>query len=125
MALACSGDSNGLISATRESKNLPATLNALFTSSCLPTTASTTSWRKRKSSRADENRQCVKRIRVPGKHGPVELSAVIFSQDTIIPQGILPTLPKATFDVVPEERKAVVVVTGDSPKPTAAEETRG
>ncbi len=62
---------------------------------------------------------------MPGKHGPVELSAVIFSQDTIIPQGILPTLPKATFDVVPEERKAVVVVTGDSPKPTAAEETRG
>jgi hypothetical protein len=52
---------------------------------------------------ADENRQCVKRIRVPGKRGPVELSALIFNQETIIPQGILPTLPKATFEVVPEE----------------------
>jgi hypothetical protein len=52
---------------------------------------------------ADENRQCVKRIRVPGKRGRVELSAVIFNQDTIIPQGILPALPKVTFEVVPEE----------------------
>jgi len=52
---------------------------------------------------ADGNRQCVKRIRVPGKRGPAELSALIFNQDTIIPHGILPTLPKVTFEVVPEE----------------------
>jgi len=52
---------------------------------------------------ADENRQCVKRIRVPGKHGPVELYALIFATNTIIPQAILPILPKATFEVVPEE----------------------
>lgn len=52
---------------------------------------------------ADENRQCVKRIRVLGKRGPAELSALIFNQDMIIPQGILPTLPKVTFELVPEE----------------------
>jgi len=54
---------------------------------------------------ADGNRQCVKRIRVPGKRGPVELSALIFNQDTIIPQGILPTLPKVTFELVPEPKQ--------------------
>jgi hypothetical protein len=54
---------------------------------------------------ADENRQCVKRIRVPGKRGPVELYALIFATNTIIPQAILPTLPKVTFEVVPEEPK--------------------
>jgi hypothetical protein len=52
---------------------------------------------------ADENRQCVKRIRVPGKRGPVELYALIFATNTIIPQPILPVLPKVTFEVVPEE----------------------
>jgi hypothetical protein len=54
---------------------------------------------------ADEKRQCVKRIRVPGKRGPVELYALIFATNTIIPHGILPTLPKVTFEVVPEEPK--------------------
>lgn len=52
---------------------------------------------------ADENRQCVKRIRVPGKRGPVELYALIFATNTIIPQAILPMLPKVAFEVVPEE----------------------
>ena len=52
---------------------------------------------------ADGNRQCVKRVRVPGKRGPAELSALIFNRDTIIPHGILPTLPKVTFGLVPEE----------------------
>ena len=71
---------------------------------------------------ADGDRQCVKRIRVPGKHGPVELSAVIFSQDTIIPQQILPTLPKITFETVPEHPKPMaVIVNSDEGKPTAAE----
>jgi hypothetical protein len=52
---------------------------------------------------ADENHQCVKRIRVPGKRGPVELYALIFATNTIIPQAILPTLPKVTFEVIAEE----------------------
>ena len=52
---------------------------------------------------ADENRQCVKRIRVPGKRGPVVLYALIFATNTIIPQAILPVLPKGTFELVPEE----------------------
>ena len=51
----------------------------------------------------DENRQCVKRIRVLGKRGPVELYALIFATNTIIPQAILPTLPKVTFEVIAEE----------------------
>ena len=74
--------------------------------------------------RADEDLHCVKRIRVPGKHGPAELSAVIFKQETIIPQQILPTLPKVTFEVVPEEPKPVVVVSPDVTEPTAAGEPR-
>jgi hypothetical protein len=45
----------------------------------------------------------VKRIRVPGKRGPVELYALIFATNTIIPQAILPTLPKVAFELVPEE----------------------
>lgn len=74
--------------------------------------------------RADGDRQCVKRIRVPGKHGPVELSAVIFNQKTIIPQQILPTLPKVTFEIVPEEPKPVVVVANsDEGEPTPAVES--
>jgi len=72
---------------------------------------------------ADEDRQCVKRIRVPGKRGPVELYAVIFNQETIIPQQILPTLPKVTFEIVPEEPEAVAVVANsDEGKPTPAAE---
>ena len=52
---------------------------------------------------ADEKRQCVKRIRVTGKRGPVELYALIFATNTIIPQTILPILPSATFEIVAEE----------------------
>jgi hypothetical protein len=70
---------------------------------------------------ADENRQCVKRIRVAGKRGPVELYAVIFATNTIIPQAILPTLPKVTFEVVPEEPKQPDVKASTSIKPSAAE----
>lgn len=73
--------------------------------------------------RADEDRQCVKRIRVPGKHGPVELSAVIFNRETIIPQQIIPTLPKVTFEVVPGEHKPMVVgANSDEAIPTPASE---
>jgi hypothetical protein len=71
---------------------------------------------------ADENRQCVKRIRVRGKRGPVELYALIFATNTIIPQAILPILPKATFEVVPEEPKRLDVKTSNSIKPSVVEE---
>jgi len=71
---------------------------------------------------ADGNRQCVKRIRVPGKRGPVELSAVIFNQDTIIPHGILPTLPKVTFELVPEPPKQSDLKASNSIKPSVVEE---
>ncbi len=75
---------------------------------------------------ADGDSQCVKRIRVPGKHGPVELSALIFQQSTIIPQQILPTLPKITFEIVPEEPKPVGVdANTDEGKPTPAAEPLG
>ena len=45
----------------------------------------------------------MKRIRVQGKRGPVELYGLLFATNTIIPQAILPMLPKVTFEVVPEE----------------------
>lgn len=74
---------------------------------------------------ADGDRQCVKRIRVPGKRGPVELSTVIFKQDAIIPQRILPTLPKVTFEVVPEPKPLMVVADSHKAKPTPAAEPLG
>jgi Putative helicase len=73
---------------------------------------------------ADENRQCVKRIRVPGKRGRVELYALIFATNTIIPQAILPILPKATFEVVPEEPEPVVA-NSDEVKLTPTPESLG
>jgi hypothetical protein len=74
---------------------------------------------------ADGDRQCVKKIRVPGKHGPVELSAVVFRKETMIPQQILPTLPKITFEIVPEPPKPVVVANSDEGDPTPAAEPLG
>jgi hypothetical protein len=72
---------------------------------------------------ADENRQCVKRIRVPGKRGPVELYALIFATNTIIPHALLPMLPKAAFELVPEEPKQtrVTVHTGEETPTTAVQ----
>lgn len=71
---------------------------------------------------ADENRQCVKRIRVSGKRGPVELYALIFATNTIIGRAILPILPSATFEVVPEEPKQPDTKASSSINPSAAEE---
>ena len=68
---------------------------------------------------ADENRQCVKRIRVPGKRGPVELYALIFAADTIIPEWILPTLPNVVFELKPEEPKPPMDVESNERKPAA------
>ncbi len=73
---------------------------------------------------ADENRQCVKRIRVPGKRGLIELYTLIFNQDAIIPQEILPTLPKVTFELVPEEPEPVVA-NSDEMKRTPTPESLG
>jgi hypothetical protein len=72
---------------------------------------------------ADENGQCVKRIRVPGKRGPVELYALLFATNTIIPQAILPMLPTFTFEVVPEEltQAGALVHTGDEPPAIAGQ----
>ena len=57
---------------------------------------------------ANEDRQCVQTIKVRGKKGSVELSAVIFDTGTIIPEGILSTLPKIGFEIKPEESKQAV-----------------
>jgi Putative helicase len=73
---------------------------------------------------ADENGQCVKRIRVPGKRGPVELYALIFGTNTIIPEHILPTLPIITFEVVPEEPKQPDVKAGSGINPSPVEEPK-
>jgi hypothetical protein len=73
---------------------------------------------------ADENRQCVKRIRIPGKRGPVELYALIFATNTIIPQAILPILPSATFEVVPEEPKQPDVKPSNTINPSPVDEPR-
>jgi hypothetical protein len=67
----------------------------------------------------------VRRIKVPGKHGPVELSALIFYADIIIPERIFPTLPTVAFEVVPEQPKQPDAKAGDSIKPPAVEEPRG
>ena len=68
---------------------------------------------------ADENRQCVKKIRVPGKRGRVELHALIFATDTIIPEWILPTLPNVVFELKPEEPKPPMDVESNERKPAA------
>ena len=71
---------------------------------------------------ADEDHQCVKLIRVPGKRGPVELYALIFATNTIIPQAILPILAKVKFEVVPEELKQREAKPSGSTKPSPVEE---
>jgi len=54
---------------------------------------------------ADEERRCVHTIKVPGKHGPVELSALIFDRNTIVPEQIIPTLPQASLVIKSEKSK--------------------
>jgi len=71
---------------------------------------------------ADENGQCVERIRVPGKRGPVELYALIFGTNTIIPEHILPTLPTITFELVPEDPNQADAKASGSTKPSPVEE---
>ena len=71
---------------------------------------------------ANEDLQCVRRIKVPGKDGPVELSAVIFRQATIIPERILPTLPNVVFELRPENPDPAADANSDERKPTAVED---
>ena len=54
---------------------------------------------------ADSAGRCVRKIRIPGKHGPVELSALIFATDTVVPKRMIPILPKIRFEILPEESK--------------------
>lgn len=54
---------------------------------------------------ADSAGRCVRKIRIPGKHGPVELSALIFATETVVPKQMIPILPKIRFEVQPEEPK--------------------
>jgi len=49
--------------------------------------------------------RCVRKIRISGRHGPVELSALIFATETVVPKRMIPTLPKLRFEIQPEESK--------------------
>ena len=49
--------------------------------------------------------RCVHTIKVLGKHGPVELRALIFATDTIVPKQMIATLPNISFEIKPEEHK--------------------
>ena len=72
---------------------------------------------------ANEDRQCVRRIKVRGKKGPVELSAVIFDTCTIIPEGIRSTLPNIGFEITPEEGKqSVAAPTSNEATPDTTED---
>ena len=69
---------------------------------------------------ASEQGQCVRRIKVPGKNGPVELSALIFATDTIVPKQLLATLPNIGFEIKPEPvKQAVPIATSGEGKRTA------
>jgi hypothetical protein len=74
---------------------------------------------------ANEDRQCVRRIKVPGTHDQIELSALIFDRDTIVPKGILPTLLNVVFELKREEPNSAVDANSDERKPTAVEDPRG
>ncbi len=71
---------------------------------------------------ANGDRQCVRRIKVPGKHGPVELSALIFHPAIIIPERIFSTLPTVAFELVPEEPKPTGRKSERQHKPSVVEE---
>ena len=49
----------------------------------------------------------------------VELHALIFATDTIIPERILPTLPNVVFELKPEEPKPPMDVESNERKPAA------
>ena len=49
-------------------------------------------------------------VRVPGKHGPVSLSALIFPTDKVVPTEILPTLPATHFEIEIEPKQEALAV---------------
>jgi hypothetical protein len=47
---------------------------------------------------ADSSGHCVRKIRIPGKFGTIQLSALIFPTEEVVPKEILPTLPPTRLD---------------------------
>lgn len=61
---------------------------------------------------ADKIGHCIRQIKVPGKHGSVSLSALIFSTEKVIPKEILPNLPAIQFEIETEPQAKVAAVEG-------------
>lgn len=51
---------------------------------------------------ADGSGHCVRKIRVVGKLGSIQLSALIFPTEKVMPKDILPTLPTTRFEIKPQ-----------------------
>lgn len=51
---------------------------------------------------ADRAGHCVRKIKIAGKFGPIELSALIFPTERVVPKEVLPTLPPSQFEIEPE-----------------------
>jgi hypothetical protein len=56
---------------------------------------------------ADRAGHCVRKIKVAGKFGSIELSALIFPTEKVVPNEILPTLPPTRFEIEPEAESAM------------------
>jgi hypothetical protein len=51
---------------------------------------------------ADRAGHCVRKIKVHGRFGTIQLSALIFPTEKVVPKEILPTLPPSQFEIEPE-----------------------
>ncbi len=51
---------------------------------------------------ADGWGHCVRKIRVVGKLGSIQLSALVFPTEKVVPKEILPTLPPTRFEIQSE-----------------------
>jgi hypothetical protein len=67
---------------------------------------------------ADNAGHCVRKIRVGGKQGTVELSALIFATETIVPKQVIAKLPSIQFEIKQAD-------TGDEVTPTAVGDPLG
>jgi len=61
---------------------------------------------------ADKIGHCVRQIKVPGKHGSVSLSALIFPTEKVVPKEILPNLPAIQLEFETEPQAEVAAVEG-------------
>jgi hypothetical protein len=61
---------------------------------------------------ADKIGHCVRQIKVPGKHGSVSLSALIFPTEKVIPKEILSSLLPTQFEIETEPQAQVAAVEG-------------